>query len=210
VTKLSIHILLPSQATGGFSELIETLPKFSPDFVVSHASGDNFTKPVDGAFDIVVLDGVQQSQLLMSDVQHHQTLSDATKLVIYNFQDNVQQGINYLASGVTGLFMHEYSTDSLAEKFRAIHLGHVYLEPELAQILAMRHIRKLLQPFNTLCSRDYDVFCLLAEGLTIDNIALQLDVSSKTVFNCQTQIKKLLNLSSKSEIQKFAKIHGII
>lgn len=203
---MSIHILLASNTIESFSDLIATLPKHIPDFEVSYATQHLSAK----SFDIVAIDGAQASLALMQDLQQYQANASVQKLVIYNFQDTVQQGINYLASGVSGLFMHLCSCDNLAEKFRAVNVGQVYIEPELAQLLAMRQIRKLLQPFNTLCSRDFDVFCLLAEGFSIDDIAVQLGISSKTVFNCQTQIKKLLNLSSKIEIEQFAKMHGII
>lgn len=207
---MTIHIMLAFNVQGRFSELISTLPICNPDFVVSQAllkmPENHDRQPID----IVALDGTQTHPALMGVLQQYQTQTDTQKFVIYDFQESVQRGINYLAAGVTGLFKHECAATQLAEKLRGVQAGQVYIEPELAQVLAMRQIRRLLQPFNALCSRDYDVFCLLAEGLSIDEIALQLGVSSKTVFNCQTQVKKRLYLNSKTEIQEFAKNHGII
>lgn len=205
---MSIRVVLNSTKQGSFKELILSLPQ-SADFSVSHAEHNSALLSND-APDIVALDGLEPEQQLMATMQRYQTATVVPKLVIYNFQNSIQQGINYLSSGVSGLFTHLCSPDSLAEKFLAIHAGQVYIEPELAQILAMRQIRKLLQPFNSLCSRDFDVFCLLAEELAIDDIAIQLGVSTKTVFNCQTQIKKLLGLPNKSAFRQFAKKHGII
>ena len=63
---------------------------------------------------------------------------------------------------------------------------------------------------NETASREFDVFCMLAEGCSLQVMANQLGVSSKTVSNCQSQIKAKLDLEARDEIIKFAKKHGLI
>jgi len=86
----------------------------------------------------------------------------------------------------------------------------LYLEKDLIQILALRQIKKILQPFSQLTAREYDVFCLLAENYSIQTTASLLSISAKTAFNCQTKIRKKLTLKNQLEITQFAKKHGLI
>jgi DNA-binding NarL/FixJ family response regulator len=67
-----------------------------------------------------------------------------------------------------------------------------------------------LQPFAALSSREFDVFCLLAEGYRLQSIADRLNISRKTVSNCQSQIKLKLAVETRAAIAGVAKKHGLI
>jgi two-component system invasion response regulator UvrY len=51
---------------------------------------------------------------------------------------------------------------------------------------------------------------LLAEGCSLQTIAEQLGISSKTVSNGQTQIKLKLGIDNKQQFRQVAKIHGLM
>jgi len=112
--------------------------------------------------------------------------------------------------GVTGLLDAMPEPNQLFEIVRLIHQGEYYLDKQIAQLLAMRQIKKALEPFVVLSSREFDIFCLLAEGYSLQAIAEQLGVSSKTVSNGQTQIKLKLGIESKQQIRHMAKTHGLM
>lgn len=112
--------------------------------------------------------------------------------------------------GVTGLLCSQPEPARLAEVIRLVIGGEYYLDNEVAQILAVRHIKKTLEPFTALSSREFDVFCLLAEGYGLQAIAEQLGISRKTVSNCQTLLKLKLAVENRNEMMDFAKIHGLI
>nr|WP_305891514.1 LuxR C-terminal-related transcriptional regulator [Methylomonas sp. SURF-1] len=67
-----------------------------------------------------------------------------------------------------------------------------------------------MEPFNTLSSREFDVFCMLAEDFALQDIAEQLGISRKTVSNCQTSLKLKLGLQGRPTMKKFAESHGLI
>lgn len=54
------------------------------------------------------------------------------------------------------------------------------------------------------------VFCLLAEDYSIQTIAEQLSVTTKTAFNCQAQVRKKLALKNQLQIFTLAKRHRLI
>lgn len=159
--------------------------------------------------DCVLFDGRQGADWVISQIRVAQSLSPHCKLLVC-MPNSTQDAITYLQQGVSGLMALNQSADALIEVLEHVVDGHFYLNQEIAQCLAMRQIKKLLAPFNALTSREYDVFCMLAEGFTLQAMADQLKVSSKTVSNCQSQIKAKLGLETRDSIMEFAKNHGLL
>ncbi|WP_445372763.1 LuxR C-terminal-related transcriptional regulator [Methylomonas sp. HW2-6] len=120
------------------------------------------------------------------------------------------RALAYLQAGVVGVADFGTDTQRLAEIAHRVLGGAYYLDPDIAQVLAIRHVKRLLEPFNTLSSREFDVFCMLAEGFALQDIAEQLGISSKTVSNCQTSLKLKLGLDGRDAMKKFAQSHGLI
>jgi len=63
---------------------------------------------------------------------------------------------------------------------------------------------------SNLSHREFQIFCMFAEGLNANDIAADLYLSVKTVANYQTQIKEKLGVSSTTELIKLAISNGII
>ncbi|TPQ25829.1 LuxR C-terminal-related transcriptional regulator [Methylomonas koyamae] len=120
------------------------------------------------------------------------------------------RALAYLQAGVVGVADFGTDTQRLAEIAHRVQGGAYYLDPDIAQVLAIRHVKRLLEPFNALSSREFDVFCMLAEGFALQDIAEQLGISSKTVSNCQTSLKLKLGLDGRDTMKKFAESHGLI
>lgn len=115
-----------------------------------------------------------------------------------------------LRAGATGVLDREHPAAELAAIVRHVLAGEYYLDQNIAQLLAVRHIKKLLAPFTALSSREFDVFCLLAEGCSLQAIGEQLGISRKTVSNCQALLKLKLGMRNRRDMVNFAKSHGLI
>jgi two-component system invasion response regulator UvrY len=63
---------------------------------------------------------------------------------------------------------------------------------------------------SNLSHREFQIFCLFAEGQNANEIASDLSLSVKTVANYQTQIKEKLGVNSTTELVKLAISNGII
>ena len=61
-----------------------------------------------------------------------------------------------------------------------------------------------------LSTREFGIFCLLAEGHNTSEIAKRLSLSYKTVANYSTQIKSKLNVNTIAEITRLAIRHNIV
>lgn len=161
---------------------------------------------IDG--DIVLIDdSLRQDGLDL--IRCIRAMAPACKIIV-RLRHGGSEAVAYLQSGVTGILDSIHDVDRLLAIIRQVCLGEYYLDRDIAQLLAMRQIKKWLEPFTSLSSREFDVFCLLAEDCSLKTIAEHLGINSKTVSNCQTAIKLKLALDSRQAIKTFAKYHGLI
>lgn len=156
---------------------------------------------------VLLIDAPTRDNLAL--IRHVGSIAPACKAIVCATR-SCADAVAYLQAGACGLLDSLHSSQQLADIIRRVCAGEYYLDQNIAQILAMRQIKKLLEPFTTLSSREYDVFCLLAEGCSLQTIAEQLDISPKTVSNCQSQVKAKLGLEGRAAFLEFAKKHSLI
>jgi len=74
----------------------------------------------------------------------------------------------------------------------------------------MQSLSGAADPTERLSAREFEVFRLLAEGSGVDDIALMLNVSQKTVANYQTILKQKLGITNAVELVRLAIRYGVI
>lgn len=175
---------------------------------VSRTEPDNLANISADHFEVILLSSQTASDILHR-LRQLRAVWPECKLIIQS-ECSISLVLACLQSGVTAVLSSRHAPAQLAEVIRQVLNGQYYLDNDVAQSLALRHIKKMLQPFAALSSREFDVFCLLAEGYSLQSMAEQLGISTKTVSNCQSQIKTKLGLESRDAIVAFAKKHGLI
>ena len=135
--------------------------------------------------------------------------NDARILVFSLYVDTVfvEQA---LRAGARGYLGKSSALSGLVEAVRQIANGSIYIEPDIAQRLAVQKTKGTDSPFNALSTREFEIFCLLAEGFSVNVIAERLALSYKTVANYATQIKSKLEVDTAAGLARLAIRHGII
>lgn len=116
-----------------------------------------------------------------------------------------------LSAGAKGYITKNSAPEILAEAITAIMQGDEYIESGL---IKGGEAQTSPSDFQTVISefspREFDVFSLLAKGLTVHKIADQLCLGHKTVANYATQIKKKLHVSTTAELAHIAVNMGVM
>ena len=130
-------------------------------------------------------------------------------LVFSMYEDTVfvDQAVN---AGARGYVTKSSAPDVLVDAIRDIARGKIYLDAGTAQRLAYQKLRGKDSPFENLSTREFEIFCLLSEGLNTNEIAGRLSLSYKTVANYSTQIKSKLNVNTVAELARLAIRHKLI
>jgi DNA-binding NarL/FixJ family response regulator len=98
----------------------------------------------------------------------------------------------------------------LAEAVRQAHVGKLYFLPQIAERLASLAVRGDVSPQSMLDERSLEIFRLMAEGLTNNEIAERLNLSTKTISNISQSVKEKLGVHRQAYITKLAVKHGLI
>lgn len=204
---MSVVKLLLVKSGSGVGEF-ETLGLAACGIELHTCKADQLSQLTASDLEIALFDDRENYDSLEA-IRQVSRLAPACKLIV-RLESAGTRAVDFLQAGVTGVLDSFHQAEPLAEIIRRLGRGDYYLDQETGQLLAMRRIKKLLEPFAALSSREFDVFCLLAEERTLQTIAEQLGISSKTVSNCQTAIKIKLGLDSKQALKEFAKSHGLV
>jgi DNA-binding NarL/FixJ family response regulator len=135
----------------------------------------------------------------------------AAKILVFSIHDELIYVVRALEAGARGYITKSCVPEILIEAIRRIAGGESFLEPEIAQRLAVQTLggtetRPLL---NGLSAREFDVFLLLAKGYTTREVAEELRLGYKTVANYCTLIKNKLGVNTTAEMARLAYQNGI-
>ncbi len=133
------------------------------------------------------------------------------KILVFSIHDAGVYVQRAMAAGAKGYITKNAAPDILVDAIEAIVGGGSYIENGLLKGSAA------IQPKSndpvlvaSLSPREFDVFRLLAKGLTVQKAADELCLGSKTVANYATRVKQKLNISTLAELARVARVSGVI
>jgi DNA-binding NarL/FixJ family response regulator len=110
-----------------------------------------------------------------------------------------------LKSGADGYITKDSEPENLLTAIRKVAKGGKYITPVLAENIAynIKHKEQIL-PHGQLSIRELEVFRLLVAGSSINEIALQLNISNKTVSTYKTRILEKMDLQNVTDLVRYA------
>jgi DNA-binding NarL/FixJ family response regulator len=116
-----------------------------------------------------------------------------------------------LQAGADGYLTKSHSPTALAEAIRQVHAGRKYVTPALAEELAVSLSEgSALPTHEALSNREYEVFRRLGAGVRVNEIALELALSPKTVRTYRSRILEKMNIGSTAELIFYAVRNGLV
>jgi two-component system invasion response regulator UvrY len=116
-----------------------------------------------------------------------------------------------LQEGALGFLSKRSAPEALLEAVTVVAAGRRYLDPALAQKLALAEFDGgTKSPVERLSEREFEVFIRLAGGATVQRIALDLSLSASTIGTHLYNIKQKLGVANQSELTLIAIRHHLI
>ncbi len=160
--------------------------------------------------DIVIMDLSLPGISGLEAIRRIVARDSGAKILAFTMHEDTVFVEQALQAGARGYVTKSSAPAVLVEAVKQIAAGSIYLEPDIAQRLALQKLRGPRSSFARLSTREFEIFSLLAEGLNADEIATRVSLSSKTIANYSTQIKNKLEVNSVAEIVRLAIRHGIV
>jgi two-component system, NarL family, invasion response regulator UvrY len=115
-----------------------------------------------------------------------------------------------LQAGAKGFIPKRSAPEEMLKAVQQVAQGKMCIDPAIAQQIAMQKLTGSDNLLDVLSQREFEVFRLLAEGKTVNDIAEILSLSPKTVGTHHTNIKQKLDVSNSAELARLAIRSGIL
>lgn len=193
----------------GFRRLLEQMPGIR--VVGEAASGDEayhaFARCTP---DVTVMDLSMPGMGGLEAIRRIVGRDSLARVLVFSMHENAALAQQAMKAGAWGYVTKASAADVLVQAVREVAQGRSYLSPDMAQKIALESLAGQRDPLCALTTREFEIFRLLAEGRSSDEIADALFVSTKTVANHATQIKQKLGVSSAVELHRLALRHGLV
>src|SRR6202046_1963641 len=188
----------------GLKQIIEAEADFA--WVGDAATGrDAFemlrTKPCDVLLLDLSLPDMSGLDVLRRIKSHHESVAT---LVLSAYPEK-QYGLNVLRAGASGFLSKNADDGELCRAIRAANRGGKYVSPELAEMLVSGMQGAPGEPRHSVLSEsEFQIFCKLAEGKSVSEIAAKLFLSVKTVSTYRTRILEKMSMKTNADITYYA------
>ena len=134
------------------------------------------------------------------------------KILVFSIHNELIYATRAIKSGAKGYISKSSLPETLVAAVCTIAQGQTYIDAEMAQKLAVSMVTEQDDEYkiNQLSPREFDVFCLLANGSSSREVAEKLHISYKTVCNHSTSIKEKLAAKTIAEFTLMATRQGLI
>jgi two-component system invasion response regulator UvrY len=161
--------------------------------------------------DVVVMDlampGMGGLEALRRIRAHH----PQARVLTLSAQDDPMHARRALREGALGFLSKRSAPETLIDAVSAVASGQRYIDPSLAQKLALDEIDGAAKSVvERLPEREFEVFIRLARGASVQRIAEDLKLSASTVGTHLYNIKQKLRVSNQSELTLTAIREGLI
>jgi DNA-binding NarL/FixJ family response regulator len=130
---------------------------------------------------------------------------DDAKIIVFSVHHEKVYVQRALDAGARGYICKHAHPDRLIDAIKQVAKGRIYIDPSLVDDAQHQENMTTYQTIiATLSPREFDVFVLLAKGMTAHQISDELCLSYKTVANYGTTIRSKLNVTSMAQLANIA------
>jgi DNA-binding NarL/FixJ family response regulator len=189
----------------GLAELIG----MEPDMEVCGQAEDmaDAIKQIDANLpDVAIVDISLKGGHGLELIEHVKADHAGVKMLVSSMHDEMLFAERSLRAGASGYFPKQESTEKLLEAIRQVLRGEIYLTARMANRLMHNLAGKQADtdPIKTLSNREIEVFEMIGQGMTTQQIARKLALSPKTVETHREKIKTKLDLKNSTELNRRA------
>jgi DNA-binding NarL/FixJ family response regulator len=171
-------------------------------------AGQAITAVAKQKFDLALVDISLPDKNGLELIKDLRTLNPDLPILVVSMHDELIYAERVLRAGARGYIMKQEGGQKFLQAIRRVLAGQVFVSEKMsARILenfSGNRTEKTDSPVSRLSDREFEVFQLISQGIGTSDIATRLHLSVKTVEVHRANIKQKLNLSTATDLVRFA------
>ncbi|NPC56981.1 response regulator [Caenimonas soli] len=161
-------------------------------------------------FDVLVLDLSMPGRSGMELIKLVKAEKPKLRILVLSMHQELQYAVRAIKSGASGYLTKESAPALLVQAIHKIAGGGAFITAEVAEQLALGAMPgAAAAAHESLSAREFEVFRLLAAGVSVTDIATRLNLSVKTVSTHKANLMQKMGLGNASELIRYAIKHGL-
>jgi DNA-binding NarL/FixJ family response regulator len=194
----------------GLRQYLQQCGRFAS--IAEASSGSQTLDMLRGArFDLLILDINMPDRGGLDILRHVRASHPETRVLVLSAYPERQYAVNVLKAGASGYLSKESAPDELIKAVNQVMAGRRYVSSSLAELLLSQLDADHEKPLHaSLSEREFQIFCKLASGQSVSEIASELSLSVKTVSTYRTRVLEKMSFKSNADITSYALRNGLI
>ena len=188
----------------GLKRIIDEIPEM---VVAGEARNGDETleKVISLECDMVLLDISMPGRNGFDIMRELQAQKPDLRILMLSMHPEEQYAVRALRAGASGYLNKESTSQELITAIQKVATGGRYISSSLAEMLAFNLTgNKEDMPHESLSDREYQVFCMIAEGKTVKQIAEELMLGIKTISTYRQRVMEKMRMENNAEIIRYA------
>ena len=161
-------------------------------------------------FDVLLLDMSMPGKSGVELIKQVKVEKPKLRILVLSMHEEHQYAVRAIRAGASGYLTKESAASQLTAALRKVAGGGAFITAEVAERLALDAMPHAEGPLHeTLSDREFQVFRLLVNGLTVTEIAARLHLSAKTVSTHKARLMEKLQIDSNAELVHYAVKHRL-
>jgi DNA-binding NarL/FixJ family response regulator len=157
--------------------------------------------------DVVVMDLSMPGQGGLESMRRIMQRYPEQRVLVFTMHENAALALQALRAGASGYLTKSMPPERMVDAIHQVMRGEKTISDDL--VSAVAEAEKESPPHLQLAPREFEIFRLLANGQTVDDIGQRLHLGTKTVANYQSSIRQKLGVYTPIELHQYAKRHGL-
>ena len=162
-------------------------------------------------FDVLLLDMSMPGKSGVELIKHVKAEKPKLRILVLSMHEEHQYAVRAIRAGASGYLTKESAASQLVAAIRKVAGGGAYITAEVAERLAQDAMPQAERPAHAaLSDREFEVFHMIVDGMSVNEIAARLNLSAKTISTHKARLMEKLGVDSTAELVHYAVRHKLL
>lgn len=161
--------------------------------------------------DVLVLDMSMPGKSGIALIQQITAVKPELPILVLSMHQESQYAVQAMRAGASGYITKNTASSQLIDGIRKVAEGGTFVSPGIAdKLIKQMHKPETELPHTKLTAREFQIFNMLVEGHSVNDIANILSLSNKTISTHKAAVLQKMEAATTANLVYYAMKHGLI